>query len=193
MAIGRMLTRVTIGALFIGHGTQKLFGWFGGGGIEETAQFFDSLELRPPRRHALAAGAAEAGGGALLALGLATPVAAALLSGVMLTAITKVHWKNGPWVANGGYEYNAVLLAGLYELVENGPGRWSLDEQLGLEKRGTAWGLAALGAGAAGTALAIRVSEGFDTAASDEPMRAEAEYQETQAEQAGSDQARTAL
>jgi len=65
--------------------------------------------------------------------------------------------------------------------------------QLGLEKRGTAWGLAALGAGAAGTALAIRVSEGFDTGASDEPMRAEAEYQQTrEAEQAAADQARTA-
>src|SRR5438105_5929234 len=147
MALGRLLTRVTIGCLFIGHGTQKLFGWFGGGGLQETAQFFESLGLRPPRRQALAAGAAEAAGGALLAAGCATPLAAASLSGVMLTAIHKVHWKNGPWVTNGGYEYNAVILAALFTLVESGPGPWSLDAKLGIEKRGTIWGLAALGAG----------------------------------------------
>ena len=57
-----------------------------------------------------------------------------------------MHWKNGPWVTNGGYEYNAVLLAALFALVESGPGPWSLDAKLGIEKRGTVWGLAALGA-----------------------------------------------
>jgi putative oxidoreductase len=183
MTLGRLLTRLTLGGLFVGHGTQKLFGWFGGGGMDETAQQFDSLGLRPGRRHALAAGVAEAGGGVLLAAGLATPLAAAALSGVMLTAIQKVHWKNGPWVTNGGFEYNAVLITALFGIVESGPGPWSLDAELGIEKRGTAWALAALATGAAGAALAIRASTAMDTSAADEPTRGEADLQ-THQEQA---------
>jgi putative oxidoreductase len=191
MALGRFITRVTIGALFIGHGTQKLLGWFGGGGLDGTSQMFDSIGLRPARRHAVAAGAAEATGGSLLVLGLATPAAAAMLSGVMLTAIRKVHFKNGIWNTNGGYEYNSVLLAALFELVENGPGAWSLDEKLRLTRRGTKWSVAALGAGIAGAELAIRSSRWIeDTEASDEPMRAEADYQREQAE-AGAQEAET--
>ena len=76
MGLFRLLARTTIGLLFVGHGTQKLFGWFGGGGPEGTGQFFDQVGLRPGRRWALAAGAAEAGGGLLFALGAATPLAA---------------------------------------------------------------------------------------------------------------------
>src|SRR4051812_45420534 len=119
-AVGRLLLRLLVGGFFVGHGTQKLFGWFGGGGPEATGQAFESLGLRPGRRHALSAGAAEAGGGALIAAGLATPVAAASLIGVMVTAIRTVHWKNGPWVTDGGYEYNAVLIGALLALVEVG-------------------------------------------------------------------------
>lgn len=183
MAVGRFITRITIGALFVGHGTQKLFGWFGGGGLEGTSQMFDSIGLRPARPQAAAAGTAEATGGSLLVLGLATPAAAAMLSAVMLAAIHKVHWKNGIWNTGGGYEYNGVLLAALFELVENGPGPWSLDEKLKLGRRGTRWSLAALGAGVAGAALAVGPSERIhDTEATDEPMRAEAEYQREQAE-----------
>src|SRR5436305_12221204 len=108
MKIGRLLLRLTIGGFFIGHGTQKLFGWFGGHGLDGTGQFFEGLGLRPGRTNALAAGAAEAGGGALLATGFATPLAASALTATMLTAIHRVHLKNGPWVTSGGYEYNAV-------------------------------------------------------------------------------------
>src|SRR5215217_8425312 len=135
MKLGRLILRVVIGALFFGHGTQKLFGWFGGHGVEGTAGFFESLGLKPGRRNAVAAGAAEAGGGALLAAGLATPAAAGSLAAVMLTAMRKVHLKNGPWVASGGYEYTAVLLAALVALAELGPGSWSLDAALGTEKK----------------------------------------------------------
>src|SRR5437667_10777101 len=78
-AMGRLLLRLLVGGFFFGHGTQKLFGWFGGGGLDGTAGFFESIGLRPGRRHALAAGVAEAGGGVLLAAGLAAPVAAASL------------------------------------------------------------------------------------------------------------------
>jgi putative oxidoreductase len=71
-----LVARLLLGGLFFGHGTQKLFGWFGGHGLDGTAGFFESLGLRPGRQHAIVAGAAEAGGGALLAAGLATPAGA---------------------------------------------------------------------------------------------------------------------
>jgi putative oxidoreductase len=157
MKIARLLLRLVIGGLFIGHGTQKLFGWFGGPGLDGTAQMFDRLGMRPGRRNAEAAGIAEAGGGAAIAAGFATPVAAAALTGTMLTAIKRVHWNAGPWVSNGGYEYNLVLIAALLTLVEIGPGRLSLDAALGTERCGPRWALLAalLGiVGAAGVQLA---------------------------------------
>jgi putative oxidoreductase len=83
MKLFRLIMRVLIGALFVGHGTQKLFGWFGGHGVEATGGFFESLGLRPGKRNAIAAGASEAGGGALLAAGLATQVAAVLIAAVL--------------------------------------------------------------------------------------------------------------
>src|SRR5947208_14222066 len=111
MDIGRTALRFVVGPLFVGHGTQKLFGCFGGHGLEGTAGFFETLGLRPGKRHATAAGLAEAGGGALLALGALTPLATSVLSATMVTAVRKVHAKNGPWVTGGGYEYNLVLIA----------------------------------------------------------------------------------
>ena len=155
MTIGRVVLRALVGALFVGHGTQKLFGWFGGGGPSGTGETFESVGLRPGRRNALAAGTAEAGGGVLLAAGLATPLAASLLSGVMLTATRTVHWRNGPWASNGGYEYPAVMLAALFALTEAGPGRPSLDARLALERRGWPWAVAELGAAAVGSHLVI--------------------------------------
>src|SRR5580698_8270236 len=98
MKIARLLLRLAVGGFFVGHGTQKLFGWFGGHGLEATAQGFEQIGLRPGRPNAIAAGAAEAGGGALLAAGLATPLAASVLTATMLTAIDKVHGKKGPWL-----------------------------------------------------------------------------------------------
>ena len=103
MKIARLVLRLTVGALFFGHGTQKLLGWFGDHGLDTTAGFFDSLGMRPGRRNAIAAGLAEAGGGAALALGAATPLAASALIATMLTAINRVHLKNGVWATNGGY------------------------------------------------------------------------------------------
>jgi putative oxidoreductase len=150
MKIGRLLLRLTVGGFFFGHGTQKLFGWFGGYGLDGTAGFFEQLGLRPGRRHAIAAGAAEAGGGALLVAGAATPVAASVLTATMLTAINRVHLKNGPWSTNGGYEYNLVLIAAVLALAEVGPGELSVDSALGNERKGPGWALAALGAGVIG-------------------------------------------
>jgi putative oxidoreductase len=150
MKIARLLLRVIVGGLFIGHGTQKLFGWFGGGGLDRTGQAFESLGMRPGRRNATAAGLAEAGGGAALAVGFAMPLAASALTATMLTAIHRVHRKNGPWTTNGGYEYNLVLIAAALALVEAGPGRLSLDAALGIERSGPGWALAALAAGVTG-------------------------------------------
>ena len=128
MDIGRLFLRGVVGPLFVGHGTQKLFGWFGGHGLDGTAGFFEGgLGLRPGKRHATAAGAAETVGGALLTLGALTPLTAAMINGTMITAIRKVHLAKGPWVTEGGYEYNLALIAAMTALVESGPGRPSVD------------------------------------------------------------------
>jgi putative oxidoreductase len=181
MKLARFAARVVIGGLFVGHGTQKLKGWFGGPGIQGTAGMMDSLELHPPRRNALAAGVSETAGGALLAAGLATPLASAVLTGTMITAIRKVHQPNGPWVSKGGYEYNLVLIAALIALAEDGPGDLSLDALLGTEKKGLGWALGALGLGAAASAATIELGrrnaqerkkdESLDESATEESRR----------------------
>jgi putative oxidoreductase len=150
MGLGKLMLRVTIGGYFFGHGMQKLAGWFGGHGPEGTGQFFEQVGLRPGRESALIAGAAEAGGGSLLALGLFTPAAVSMLTGVMTNAIRHVHWKNGLWNADGGIELPALVLGALAALADDGPGRYSLDEKLGIRLRGPVAMFLALGAGAAG-------------------------------------------
>jgi putative oxidoreductase len=144
--LGTTLMRLLIGALFIGHGTQKLFGWFGGHGPEGTGQFFESIGLRPGRENAIAAGVAEAGGGALLASGVGAPAAGAALHGVMTSAIKHVHAEKGPWTTDGGWEYNAVLMAAIYAIVE--------------ERSGTRWALASLVAGVGGSLIVSELAGG---------------------------------
>jgi putative oxidoreductase len=155
MELGLLAIRVVIGLLFVGHGTQKLFGWFGGHGLHGTGGFFDSIGMRPGKQHAFIAGLAEAGGGLLFALGLLTPLAAAALIAVMVVAIATVHATNGVWVTNNGYEYNLVLATVAFGVAAIGAGDWSLDSALGLDIAGTGWGLAALGAGLLGALGAI--------------------------------------
>jgi putative oxidoreductase len=171
MQIGRLLLRVTVGGFFVGHGTQKLLGWFGGPGLDATAEGFHKMGMRPGRRNALAASLAETAGGTAVALGLATPLASSALIATMLTAINRVHLKNGPWNSAGGYEYNVVLIAALLTLTEVGPGDLSLDHALGQEHAGPGWALAALGLGVGG-AVGAHVLAGLEAA--DEPV-AEAE------------------
>src|SRR5688572_18151862 len=149
MDLGRLLLRLTIGATFFVHGTQKLFGWFGGYGPDGTGQFFESIGLRPGKRHALAAGATETSCGVLIAAGLATPAAAAGLTGVMITALRTAVWKDGIKPATG--EFETLLATASLALADSGPGALSLDSALGFEHSGTGWMLAALGAGAAGS------------------------------------------
>jgi putative oxidoreductase len=152
--------RLVIGLLFVGHGAQKLFGAFGGHGPEGTGQFFEQVGLRPGKPKALAAGVTETAGGALLAVGLATPAAVAMLSGVQYAAIWKVHADKGPWVTDGGWEYSAVLLASLMAVAGVGPGPLSLDSVLGMERSGLGWALAATGAGVLGAAAAGLIPPG---------------------------------
>jgi putative oxidoreductase len=161
MKPGRLLLRTVVGGYFVGHGTQKLFGWFNGHGIEATAGMFGSLGLRPAKAHAIAAGVAEAGGGAAIVLGGETPLASSVLIATMLTAIRKVHAANGPWVTDQGYEYNLVLIAALASLAETGPGSPSIDAGRGSEMHGPKWALVALALGAAGAAGAEIISSRF--------------------------------
>jgi putative oxidoreductase len=155
MRLGMAVLRVVVGVLMMGHGLQKLAGWFGGHGLEGTGNFFEAMGLRPGRAQAALAGGAEAGGGGLLALGLLTPVGAAMVTGSMAGAIAKVHASKGPWVSDGGYEYNLVLIAAVFAIAAAGPGPWSLDERLGIARSGSAVGLAELAAGVAGAAAAV--------------------------------------
>jgi putative oxidoreductase len=155
MDLALLILRLVVGLLFAGHGAQKLFGVFGGGGLDSTAGTFDSIGLRPGWLHARAAGTAEFAGGLLIALGLFTPFAAAALIGVMIAAILTVHAKNGIWNTNQGYEFNLVMIAAVLALAGAGAGAWSLDNAFGFDLHGTVWALAALGAGILGGVATI--------------------------------------
>ena len=122
--------RLVVGISFIGHGFQKLFGWFGGYGLKGTGGWMDSVGLRPGVLMALLAGLAEVVGGALFAAGLLTPAGGALIAITMVVAIFAAHIKNGYWVTSNGYEYNLllILVAGGVALV--GAGEYSLDALL---------------------------------------------------------------
>jgi len=155
MNLGKLAVRGVLGPLFVGHGTQKLFGWFGGHGLEGTAGFFEQgIGLRPGKRHATAAGLSEAVGGALLTAGALTPLASSMIIGAMTTAIRKVHAPKGPWVTEGGWEYNGLIIAAVFAIAETGPGKPSVDSAAFPKLKGTGWALAALAAGVAGSYLA---------------------------------------
>jgi len=126
------LVRVTAGLLLVPHGAQKLFGWFGGYGLEATGQFFAG-KLGLPASLALVAGIVEFVGGLMLALGLATRVAAALVAGLMAVAVLHVHLGAGFFWTSGGFEY--PLFWGIVALafVIRGGGRYSLDRLIGYE------------------------------------------------------------
>lgn len=132
MSVGLLLLRVIVGALFVGHGTQKLFGWFGGHGLDGTGAWMGSLGFRRGRVWAGVAALAESLGGLLLALGFLTPLAAAAIIGVMTTAVLAVHLRNGVWNSNGGYELPLVYATAATALAFTGPGAYSVDRLIGL-------------------------------------------------------------
>ncbi|MFJ2258593.1 DoxX family protein [Streptomyces sp. NPDC087844] len=128
--LGLLLLRLGTGGVLAAHGAQKLFGWFGGGGLSGTGEFMESVGYAPGRASAAAAGLAETGGGTLLALGLATPAAGAAAAGAMAGAAA-VHAPNGFFAMSGGYEYAAYLGFAAAGLAVTGPGRISLDHVMG--------------------------------------------------------------
>ena len=144
---GLLILRVVVGLTLVAHGSQKLFGWFGGHGIAGTGAFLESLGFRPGKLQALLSGAAEAGGGLLLAAGLFTPLAAAAIVAVMFVAIVSVGLPKGFFVQNGGFEYPMILAAAAVAVAFTGPGSLSVDGALGILREGASWGFAALGAG----------------------------------------------
>src|SRR4051794_38373453 len=109
MSYGLLFLRIVIGTIFFAHGTQKLFGWWGGSGPAGTSGWLASMGFRSPRAMAMLVGLAESGG-LLFALGLVTPLAALGVTSAMLVAIWTVHWQNGFFVTKGGYEFNLALI-----------------------------------------------------------------------------------
>ncbi|MCW2960959.1 MAG: oxidoreductase [Thermoleophilia bacterium] len=149
VSLGLLLLRIVFGLAIAAHGAQKLFGWWDGPGIEGFAGWLGSMGVRSPRVAATMAGLSEFVGGLLLALGLAMPVAALLITAVMLTAIATVHWSSGFWSASGGYEYNLAIVAVAIAVATTGPGRYSLDRVFDVDGfAGWEWGLGALVLGA---------------------------------------------
>ena len=155
MAIGMLILRMTVGLTLAAHGAQKLFGWFGGLGLQGTGEALAEFGFHPGRRHALLAGLVEVTAGILLACGLATPLAAMLAMSLMVVAAATVHWKNGFFITQNGYEFNLVLGMAAWTIAFNGPGPWSLDSMLGWSTGGERWGLAVLIVSLFGAALQL--------------------------------------
>jgi putative oxidoreductase len=151
--LGLLMLRVGVGAACFSHGAQKLFGWFGGGGVEETAQAVSAMGFEPGERNARTAGLLETAGGAMLAFGMATGPVGAALTGNMIVA-SSVHAPNGFFNTNGGYELPVTyaLVGSTFALT--GPGRFSVDHLTG-EALNRPWmrALALVGALAAAAVL----------------------------------------
>jgi putative oxidoreductase len=126
-AIAPIALRLVAGIIFVAHGAQKLFGWFGGYGLEGTGQWMASIGLEPGYFMALMAGSAEFFGGLFLLVGLLTRATGAVLSVTMVVAIFSVHFENGLFMSNNGYEFALALFATSLSLSISGAGRFSLD------------------------------------------------------------------
>lgn len=130
-SIGLLVARLVIGPMMAAHGSQKLFGWFGGHGLAGTAGFFDSIGFRPGRFFAALAAGTEVLSGALLTLGFLGPVGPALMISVMIVAAVSMHWRNGIFAANNGIEVPLLYGVIAAALLLTGPGIYSLDAVLG--------------------------------------------------------------
>lgn len=143
--LARLLLRIVAGTLLFGHGTQKLFGWFGGHGLKGTSMWLESLGFRPSDRWAWLAGAGEAVPGALTALGFLSPLGPIGIFGPMVMATTTVHKDKPIWATEGGPELAVVYMTMAGALAMVGPGRYSLDHTLGIRVPGPIVALAVLG------------------------------------------------
>ncbi len=127
-----LLVRVWLGLTFLLHGGQKLFRWFGGGGIDGTARYLETLGIRPGLFWSVLVGLGEFGGGLLIGLGLLTPLGALAIIITMVVAIAADTGRRGFWIQKGGYEYNLLIIAVALALILSGPGAYALDRALGL-------------------------------------------------------------
>jgi putative oxidoreductase len=152
--LGRLILRLTLGGLMVGHGSQKLFGAFEGHGLQGTGQWLESMGLRPGSRWALAAGFGEFGGGVLTVLGLMHPVGPIATIAPMGVAWGRVHWGKPIWVTSGGAELPATNIAIALALALVPPGRFSIDRLLGIKPH-PALALLVGACVAAGTVLAL--------------------------------------
>lgn len=164
MGFSITVLRVVTGATMLGHGLQKLTNSLGGNGPEAAGQQFEKMGFQPGREFAIATGVAETTGGALMVAGLGTPLACAMISGVMAGAIAKVHYKNGFWMSDRGFEYNLHIMAATFAVAGAGGGALALDGLRGKKHRGFGWALAqlAVGVGAAAGALSIAERQSGD-------------------------------
>ena len=128
--VSTLALRVPVGIIFMAHGAQKLFGWFGGYGLEGTGQWMASIGMEPGVLMAFMAGSAEFFGGLFILLGLLTRPAAVALAFTMVVAIASVHLSNGLFMSNNGYEYALALLAASVSLALSGSGKAALDNAL---------------------------------------------------------------
>lgn len=133
VSAGLLVGRLMLGLAMVAHGSQKLFGWFGGYGLAGTGGFLEQLGFRPGRAYAAAAAGTEVASGLLVALGLLGPVGPALMLSVMVVAAITVHWKGGFFAQTNGIELPMLYAAGAIGLALAGPGRFSLDVVLGLQ------------------------------------------------------------
>ncbi len=134
--LAALILRVALGGLMAGHGAQKLFGSFGGPGMEGTSGFMEMLGLTPGRPWGTMAALSELGGGTLTALGLLHPLGPLGIIGSMSIATTKAHWDKPIWVTEGGAELPVTNIAVATALMLNGPGKYSLDRALGIRLPG---------------------------------------------------------
>lgn len=134
--LAALILRAVLGGLLAGHGAQKLFGSFGGPGIEGTSGFMEMLGLRPGKPWAVLAGLSEFGGGVLTLLGFLNPLGPIGVIGSMAMATTKAHWGKPIWVTEGGAELPVTNIAAATALIVGGPGKYSLDRALGLRLPG---------------------------------------------------------
>jgi putative oxidoreductase len=142
----------------MGHGLQKLVGWFHGPGLGGTEQAMAAMDLHPARHQAKLAALSETVGGGLTALGFLNPLGPAMIIGTMVVAIQKVHGKNGLWLTSGGYEYNLTLIIAAAALAADGAGPASVDALLGTDRQGAPWAVAAVTAGALAAAATVAVA-----------------------------------
>ncbi len=132
VALGLLILRLVVGLTLAAHGSQKLFGVWGGPGMAGWTKAVERLRIRPAQPWAWVAALSEFGGGLLLALGLLSPLGSLAIVGAMVVAIVTVHLSRGFWTGKGGYEFNLSLIAAAVALALTGPGTYSLDSAFGI-------------------------------------------------------------